>query len=61
MAYYDTASKYGNYRFVTLKDIINNFNMMYVGRTVLLLTRNFYSIRFIKKKANAEPNGRWQL
>ena len=54
MAYYDTASKYGNYRFVTLKDIINNFNMMYVGEDKLITRASRVDILFHAKRGLAE-------
>jgi hypothetical protein len=54
MAYYDTASNYGNYRFVTLKDIINNFNMMYVGEDKLITRASRVDILFHAKRGLAE-------
>lgn len=54
MAYYDTASKYGNYRFVTLKDIINNFNMMYVGEDKLITKASRVDVLFHAKRGLAE-------
>ncbi len=54
MAYYDTPSGFGNYRFVTLADIINNFNAIYVGEDKLISKASRVDILFHAKRGLAE-------
>lgn len=54
MAYYDTPSKFGDYRFVTLEDVINNFNVIYVGEDKLISKASRVDILFHAKRGLAE-------
>ena len=56
MSYYNSsnASKWGDYRFVTLADVINNFNVIYVGEDKLISKASRVDILFHAKRGLAE-------
>ena len=49
-------ANWGSYQYVTLKDIINNFMLMYVGNDKLVNNVEIYNIRFHAKRAIQEIN-----
>ena len=49
-------ANWGEYQFVTLKDIVNNFMLMYVGDTELINNVNRYVVLFHAKRGIQEIN-----
>ena len=49
-------ANWGSYQYVTLKDIINNFMLMYVGNDKLVNNVEIYTVRFHAKRAIQEIN-----
>jgi hypothetical protein len=49
-------ANWGEYQYVTMKDLINNFMLMYVGNDKLVNNVDIYNIRFHAKRAIQEIN-----
>jgi len=49
-------ANWGSYQYVTLKDIVNNFELMYVGNDKLINNVERYNILFHAKRAIQELN-----
>ena len=54
--YYGSASNYGSYQFITIKDIINNFMVAYVGEGKLIPKVKRTDVDFHAKRAIQEFN-----
>mgnify|MGYP001598098041 CR=1 FL=1 len=54
--YYSSASNYGDSQFVSLKDVINNFYLFYVGDEKLINNVNRFDVIFHAKRAVQELN-----
>jgi hypothetical protein len=52
--YYTTASSFGNYQTISLKDIINNFEIAYVGEGKIIPKQKRSNIVFFAKRALQE-------
>ena len=55
-AYYSDPNNSGDYQYVSLADIVNNFMLMYVGDDKLIGTLNRYNSLFHAKRAIQELN-----
>ena len=49
-------SNWGSYQYVSLKDIVNNYMLMYTGNNSLINNENRYKILFHAKRAIQELN-----
>ena len=49
-------SNWGSYQYVSLKDIVNNYMLMYTGNNSLVNNENRYKILFHAKRAIQELN-----
>jgi hypothetical protein len=47
---------WGSYQYITLKDIVNNFMLMYVGNNKLINNMDRYEVLFHAKRAIQEVN-----
>ena len=54
--YYGSADNYGSYQFITIKDIINNFMVAYVGEGKLIPKVKRTDVDFHAKRAIQEFN-----
>ena len=54
--YYDTASNWGSYQYITLEDIVTNFMLMYEGNDGLLNNVNRYKVLFHAQRGIQELN-----
>ena len=54
--YYSDPNNNGDYQYVSLSDIVNNFMLMYVGNDKLVNNVDIYNIRFHAKRAIQELN-----
>ena len=54
--YYSDPNNNGDYQYVSLSDIVNNFMLMYVGDDKLIGTVNRYNVLFHAKRAIQELN-----
>ena len=52
--YYTTASSFGNYQTISLQDIINNFEIAYVGEGKIIPKQKRSNIVFFAKRALQE-------
>lgn len=50
------SENWGSYQYVSLKDIVNNFMLMYVGNDKLINNINLYDVLFHAKRAIQEIN-----
>ena len=51
-----TDENWGSYQYVTLKDIVNNFELMYAGNHELINNENRFKILFHAKRGIQELN-----
>ena len=49
--YYSTSSNYGAAQFVSMKDVVNNFYMFYVGDDKVISNVKRYDVLFHVKRA----------
>ena len=54
--YYDSASNYGSYQYVSLDDIVKNFMLMYSGNHSLVNNEERYKVLFHAKRGIQELN-----
>mgnify|MGYP007000238234 len=54
--YYSSASNYGDSQFVSLKDIVNNFYLFYIGDEKLINNVKRFDVIFHAKRAVQELN-----
>lgn len=54
--YYDSESNYGSYQYISLKDIIRNFMLMYVGEDQIIDNVPIHKVRFLAKQVVKELN-----
>ena len=54
--YYNTSSNYGGAQFVSMKDVVNNFYMFYVGDDKVINNVKRYDVVFHVKRAIQELN-----
>lgn len=54
--YFNSPSEYGNYQYVSLADIVNNFMLMYVGDDKLVSNVDRYNVLFHAKRGIQELN-----
>jgi len=54
--YYSDPNNNGDYQYVSLSDVVNNFMLMYVGDDKLIGTVNRYNVLFYAKRAIQELN-----
>jgi len=54
--YYDSASNYGSYQYVSLDDIVKNFMLMYSGNHSLMNNEERYKVLFHAKRGIQELN-----
>ena len=55
-AYYTDEANYGSYQYVTLQDIVTNFQLMYMGNHSLVNNEERYKVLFHAKRAIQELN-----
>jgi len=55
-SYYGDSDNYGNYQFISLADIVNNFMLMYQGDHELVNNISRYQVLFHAKRAIQELN-----